>query len=160
MPPDPPRWAANAALATFGGTSAPPLQNYFLRLCCLHKCSESHKHHHALIGKDRVVGKTREELGNETKQQKHMSVTVYPWILTVYPWILTVYPWILTLYPWILTVYVYPWILTVYAQRCQLTFLHCVRDTHSDANYYSKPHALPACRDITCCRWDLGMSVQ
>jgi len=32
MPPDPPTWAANAALSAFGGASAPPLQNYFLRL--------------------------------------------------------------------------------------------------------------------------------
>ena len=33
MPPEPPRWAANAALSAFGGASAPQLQNYFLRLC-------------------------------------------------------------------------------------------------------------------------------
>ena len=33
MPPDPPTWAADAAVAAFGGASAPPLQNYFLRLC-------------------------------------------------------------------------------------------------------------------------------
>jgi len=109
-------WAPNSQNFPGGACPQTPLHGPLTRLCplvpphskttsfayatSLHKCSESHKHHHALIGKDRVVGKTREELGNETKQQKHMSVTVYPWILTVYPWILTVYPWILTLYPY------------------------------------------------------------